>query len=197
MSDERHARKMPVRISLRRRPRPQRTFEERAAMRMPRAVGALRRLIFRLPPGSHFRRAALARAMQLAFASYERGDFEMVPRVFYAQAATLETARGRRGEVPLDLPSPVQGVEGVMRWLEIWHEPFSSVRYELGQLYDGGDSALLVMDQVATGRTSGAEVRQRSYSALRWERGQVVWQFVTLQLEDAMEAAGFDALPEP
>jgi hypothetical protein len=84
----------------------------------------------------------------------------------------------------------------VIRWLRVWHEPFSSVRYELGELYDGGDSTLLVIDQVATGRASGAEVRQLSYSAVRWERGQVVRQLVTFQLEAAMEAAGFAELPE-
>jgi ketosteroid isomerase-like protein len=135
--------------------------------------------------------------MQIAFASYERGDFELVPRVFYAPEATLETAGGSDQEVPLDLPSPVRGVEGVIHWLEVWHEPFSEVRYELGELYDGGDRALLVVDQVATGRASGVEVRQLSYSAVRWERGQVVWQLVTFELEAAMEAAGFATLPEP
>jgi hypothetical protein len=134
--------------------------------------------------------------MQIGFASYERGDYATVPRVFYAPEVTLETALGPNREVALDLPSPVHGVAGVIEWLQVWHEPFSSVLYELRELYDGGDRAVFVFEQVATGRTSGVEVRQLSYSAIRWERGQVTWQLVTWDLEDAMKAAGLEAPPE-
>jgi hypothetical protein len=167
------------------------------ALRLPRTVGALRRLIFMLPPSSRARRGALAHAMQIGFASYERGDFETVPTIFYSPDVILYTALGPTQEVPLDLPSPVHGIEGVTRWLRTWHEPFSSVRFELREMYDGGDWGLFVIEQFATGRTSGIEVHQLTYSALRWERGRVVWQLVTWSLEEAMEAAGFDALPEP
>ena len=172
-------------------------MEERVALRLPRAVGAIRRLIFKLPPTSRARQAALARAMQLGFASYERGDFETVPRVFYSPDVTLHTALGPVQDVPLDLPSPVHGIDGVTRWLRVWHEPFSSVRFELRELYDGGDWGLFVIDQFATGRTSGIEIHQLTYSAMRWEGGRVVWQLVTWSLEEAMQAAGFSVLPEP
>ena len=166
------------------------------AIRFPRFVGASRRLIFMLPPRFWLRRAAMARAMQIGFASYERDDFEMVPRVFYSPDVTLETGRGRNQEVPLDLPSPVRGIDGVIRWLRTWHEPFSTIRYELRALYDGGDRGLFVMEQIATGRTSGVEVRQLTYSALRWKAGRVTWQLVTWSRDDAMRAVGFHELAD-
>jgi hypothetical protein len=99
--------------------------------------------------------------------------------------------------VPIDVPSPVHGIEGVTDWLKTWHEPFSSVRFELREFYDGGEWGIFVIEQVATGRASGIEIRQLTYSAMRWEHGRVVWQLVTGSLEEAIEAAGFSELPEP
>jgi hypothetical protein len=150
-----------------------------------------RRAILSLPVGSRLRSELLARAMSIAFASYERGDFETVPRVFYSETATLETARGRDEEQSLDLPSPVHGVDGVIRWLRTWHEAFSSVRWEPRELYDGGDRFVFVVELVATGRASGVEVHHLSASAVRVERGLVVHQLATWDLAHALEAAGF------
>lgn len=50
--------------------------------------------------------------------------------------------------------------------------------------------------EVATGRISGAEVRQPFYSAIRWERGRVVWQLVTWSFDEALRAAGLPPQPE-
>jgi hypothetical protein len=181
----------PVAVPLHRLSRPDPTFEERLALRLPRTVTLFRRALLRMRPGSRLRGMGLARAMAVAFASYERRDFESVPRLFYSPDVVLVTGRGRGEEVPLDLPSPARGIEGVIRWLEAWHEPFSSIRYEPIELLDAGDRLVITIEQVATGRASGVSVRERFSSAVRLERGLVVEQFVTWHREDALEAAGF------
>jgi ketosteroid isomerase-like protein len=180
--------KRAVRVPLRRRPQPRRTREEKAALRFPRTVGLARRAALALPVGFRLRSEALRRATAIAFASYERGDFETVPRIFYSDEVVLET--GRNQESPLDLPSPVHGIEGVIRWLRVWHEAFSEIHWEPRELYDGGDRLVFVVEQVATGRASGAEVRHLSASAVWIERGLVVRQLATWELTEAMEAAG-------
>jgi hypothetical protein len=57
----------------------QRTIEERVGVRSPGLARGAMRAVLRLPTGSRVRKAMLRRFARIAFLSWNRGDFELVP----------------------------------------------------------------------------------------------------------------------
>ena len=56
--------------------RPRRRLEERVALRFPRVMAFLDRLLWRLSPRSRLRQAVLRRLVQVGLEALNRGDFE-------------------------------------------------------------------------------------------------------------------------
>jgi hypothetical protein len=158
-----------------------------ALLRRPRAVAALRRRVFSLPPTSKVRQRALARLFTIAWKTYERGDFSTIPKLAYAEGCELHWAM----EARLDLPARSTGPEEMGRWLESWSEPFRDVRYEPQQLLDGGDVLFFALEMTAVGRASGAATRMPMHSAVWFEDGFVCRQLMALDRTEALRAAGF------
>jgi ketosteroid isomerase-like protein len=84
----------------------------------------------------------------------------------------------------------VSGVEDAMRnrnqWLEAWDEH----RFELEEVVEEGDSAVVLVRIVARGRASGVEVDVRFYAQVKVRDGKVVYIFDHEDRAAALEAAG-------
>ncbi len=158
-----------------------------ALLRRPRAVEAARRRAFDLPLRSQIRQRTLGRFFAVAFSTYERGDFTTVPNALFAPDCELRTADGTR----LDLPQLAVGRDEITRWLALWHEPFSRVRWRPVEMFDGGDVLYVGVEMNAIGGASGAETQRTMYSVLWIRDAFVVSQFAAMDRAQALEAAGF------
>ena len=153
----------------------------------PPAIAAARRRAFGLPLHSQIRQRLLGRFFAVAFSTYERGDFTTVPNALFAADCELRTPDGTR----LDLPQLAVGRAEISRWLELWHEPFSRVRWRPVEMFDGGDVLYLAIEMTAVGSASGAETQETLYSALQIKDALVASQFTAMDRAQALERAGF------
>ena len=115
-----------VRKPLRVRERSRRTLDQRFSLRFPRLAAAYFGLIFRLPPGSRLRQAALWRAARLALEAYNRRDldasligyhpeFEIFPARAWVEAGLVEPCYHRS--------------EGYRKYVAIWDEVWGTDSY--------------------------------------------------------------------
>ena len=97
----------------------QRTIAERAGVRWPSMARRTMRWVLRLPPGSLVRRAMLERAARIAFLSWNRGDFALVPHL---DDPEVEIHVMVGGHVAAGLDDVYHGPEGHCRAMAIWNE---------------------------------------------------------------------------
>ena len=82
------------------------------------------------------------------------------------------------------------GHDGLRRWFRGWFAAWESVRNDLDELIDAGDSVISVTTQRSRGQTSGIEVELKQYAVWTVQGGKVtrvVW-FQTRR--EALEAVG-------
>ena len=85
------------------------------------------------------------------------------------------------------------GHEGLRRWFRGWLGAWESVRNDLEEVIDAGDSVVSVTTQRSRGKTSGIDVELKQYAVWTVEGGKVT-RVVWFQTRgEALEAAG---LPE-
>src|SRR5436190_24098211 len=90
----------------------QRTILERVGIRWPSLARRTMRWVLRLPPGSRVRRAMLERTARIAFLSWNRGDFALVPNL---DDPEVETHLPVGGHVAAGLADAYYGPQGHCR----------------------------------------------------------------------------------
>jgi ketosteroid isomerase-like protein len=177
-----------VRKSLRARGRSSRTLDERLAVRFPRLVAALSRLIGRLPPSSRVRQAVLVRGLGLAAAAYNRGDLEAVvsawrPDFEYRPASNL---------VDAGLIEPCyRGLPGYRAYVaaaaEVWGD---ETRFEPHEYIDLGDRLVVLAEAPLRAQASGVPLTLEFAYVTTLAGGMVVRQQEFHDHGEALEAVG-------
>src|SRR3954464_14969298 len=101
----------------------QRTMLERIGVRWPRMARGMTRWVLRLPPRSRVRKSMLERLARVAFLSWNRGDFALVPILDDPEVETRITA-GPRMAVGLD--DLYYGPDGHCQAMEVWNEAWKT-----------------------------------------------------------------------
>ena len=131
----------------------QRTIAERAGVRWPSMARRTNRWVLRLPPGSRVRRAMLERAARIAFLSWNRGDFALVPKVDDPQVETHIVG------APIDADPVYYGPEGHFRVMEVWNEAWREWDGEIDQVIEEGRDRVLIVARVwGEGAASGIKL---------------------------------------
>jgi SnoaL-like protein len=146
------------------RTKSQRTIAERAGLRWPSMAQRTMRSVLRLPPGSRVRRAMLQRAARIAFLTWNRGDFELVPNVDDPEVETHIT-QGTRVAVGLD--EVYYGPEGHCRAMEVWNEAWREWDAEIDEIIEEGRDQVLVVARVY-GEGAASGIRLDAWSAVRY-----------------------------
>jgi SnoaL-like domain len=142
----------------------QRTIAERAGVRWPSMARRTMRWVLRLPPGSRVRRAMLARAARIAFLSWNRGDFALVPNLDDPEVETHLTVEGH---VATGFDDVYYGPEGHCRVMAIWNEAWPEWDAEIEEIIEEGrDQVLIVARVYGEGAASG--ITLGAWSAVRY-----------------------------
>jgi hypothetical protein len=142
----------------------QRTIEERIGVRWPSMARRMTGWVLRLPPGSRVRRALLQRMARIAFLSWHRGDFALVPSLDDPEVET-QIMQGTRVAVGLD--EVYYGPEGHCRSMEVWNEAWRVWDAEIDEVIEQGrDQVLIVARVYGEGAASG--IRLDEWGAVRY-----------------------------
>jgi SnoaL-like protein len=141
----------------------QRTLAERVGVRWPSMAGRTMRLVLRLPPGWRLRRAMLARGARIAFLTWNRGDFELVPNVDDPEVETHIT----QGGVAVGLDDVYYGPEGHCRAMEVWNEAWHEWDAEIDEIIEEGRDQVLVVARVY-GEGAASGIRLDAWCAVRY-----------------------------
>jgi hypothetical protein len=142
----------------------QRTIAERAGVRWPSMARRTMRWVLRLPPGSRVRRAMLARAARIAFLSWNRGDFALVPSLDDPEVEAHVTVGGH---VAAGLDDVYYGPEGHCQVMEIWNEAWPKWDAEIDKIVEEGRDQVLVIARVY-GEAAASGIRLDAWSAVRY-----------------------------
>ena len=178
----------PVRQRLRTRELASRSLDQRLGVRFPRLIAGLPALLFRLPPSSRARRAALRRAVELGAAAYNRRDLEAVAVSF---AAELEY-HPYREFVEAGLAEPCyHGPDGYRAYIDATNDVWGSdVRLEPTELFDLGDRIVWLADMPMRAQASGVALTEKYACVADLRAGRIVRQQDYLDQAAALAAAG-------
>ena len=141
-----------------------RMVEERVGVRWPSMARRTMRWVLSLPPGTRARRAMLARFGQIAFLSWNRGDFTLVPEMDDPEVETRLTVEG---QVAAGADDVYYGPEGHCRVMEIWNEAWPKWDAEIDQIIEEGRDRVVVVARVyGEGAVSG--IRLDAWGAVRY-----------------------------
>src|SRR5205807_1057445 len=149
----------------------ERHLEERLALAAPGLFSLLRRLLFRLPPGSTLRRRVLKRFAVLGWDAFARGDYEASLVGFDAGYDVNLHGELFQG---LGFQARYVGRAGLIEFGEAWRAAWSSIEYEVEELIDLGDPIVMRFTTISRGAASGAEVRQTAGAAYSLVDGTIV-----------------------
>ena len=177
-----------VRKPLRVRDRSSRTLDQRLALRFPRLTAAYIRLIFRLPPRSRFRQAAVRRGSQLSMEAFNRRDLDAVligtapdvehhpPREWVEVGFVEPCYRGRAGYR-----------EYVSSWSDVWGD---DLRLEAVEVIDLGDRLMLLGDMPTSGMASGVPITNKFATVSELKEGITIRVRVYFDQSKALAAVG-------
>ncbi|MGH2982353.1 MAG: nuclear transport factor 2 family protein [Solirubrobacterales bacterium] len=91
-------------------------------------------------------------------------------------------------------PGPVHGHEGMRRFFASFEQVFGEVRMEPSRIERGAEpgEVFVVIEMLARGKGSGAEVTIRIAHRLKLRDGKVVWGKVYGNAEEGLRAAGLE-----
>jgi ketosteroid isomerase-like protein len=149
-----------------------RKIEERIGVRWPSLLPRMNRSMLRLRPGSRARRAMLRRMARIAYDSWNRGDFALVP---YVDDPEVETHITQGSERPIGLDSVYYGPEGHCRAMETWNEAWETWDAEIEEVIEEGRDRMLVIGRVhAVGSASGVELDEWGAVRYTFREGRIV-----------------------
>lgn len=161
-----------------------RTPDQWLAVRLPRLSRALTAGIRSLPLRSRLRRAFVARVTRLAFAAYNRRDFDAV-LVLYDPRVENQVHH-------------VSGIEGIRHghegWRHYWHGWFEAwdESYQVpNEVLDFSDDRVLVLGRIRCRSTdTGMELEEATGILLTFDRGAIVRHEEWFDQRAALAAAG-------
>ena len=170
-----------VRIPLVSKTRPHRSLEERILVRFPRVARWLRAFLLALPPTSRLRQAILARALQQAYAAWNRRDFDFLVTAL-DPGYELHT-----GHVLPEVGSIFHGHDGLR---EFARELLGGVdaRLDPQEALDFGERVLVTTKLTGHGTGSGVLVSQPLYQVMTFRRGLMVRQHDFQDRREALRA---------
>jgi ketosteroid isomerase-like protein len=150
----------------------QRTLAERVGLRWPRLTALAIRSVLRLPPGSRARNALLKRAARTAFLAWNRGDFELVPKV---DDPGVETHFAEGAGVALGIDAVYYGPAGHCRAMETWNEAWQFWDAEIDEVIEQGhDQVLIVARLFGEGAASGIKLDEWGAVRYTFRGGRIV-----------------------
>ena len=114
----------------------------------------------------------LRRMAGIAYSSWNRGDFELVP---YVDDPEVETHITQGSGPPIGLDSVYYGPEGHCRAMELWNEAWDTWDAEIEEVIEEGRDRFLVVGRVhAVGSASGIELDEWGAVRYTFRDGRIV-----------------------
>jgi len=142
----------------------ERTLVMRVLVRRPSLAHGVMRWVLRLPPGSGLRKALLARFARIAFLTWNRGDFALVPIIDDPDVET-QVMMGERSAVGLD--AIYHGPDGHCRAMEEWNDSWREWDAEIDEVIEEGRDQVVVVARVY-GEGAGSGLRISEWGAIRY-----------------------------
>ena len=168
------------------RDRPQRSWLERALMVAPEVYRPLMDPLFRLPPSSRLRRAALRTIVDRSYAALNRSDLELVKRLFYHPDMALNFA----ADVGMDFDSRYEGREACFDAYSRWMHEWDGVRREPVGFVDRGDVLVVLCRELMRGASSGLAIDRELAQVFRLRGAGVIEQTEFDSWDKALAHAG-------
>jgi ketosteroid isomerase-like protein len=143
----------------------------------------------RLPPGSALRRRLLKRFAVRGWDSFARRDYDAALIAFDRDYELNLVGEWFRG---LGFPPSYRGHAGLRQFAEAWMAEWSSVEYEVEQVFDLRDRIVMRFTTTSRGATSGAEVRQTAGAAYTIVNGMIVRMDFYWNWAECAKALGLD-----
>jgi ketosteroid isomerase-like protein len=177
-----------VRKPLRVGKRSRRTFDERLCLRFPRLAAVYFRLIFKLPPGSRLREAALWRGYRLGVEAYNRRDLDAVVIGMHPE---FEWHPGREWVEAGLLEPCYRGLEGCRKYVATTDEVWGGEVYlKPVELIDLGERIVMLADAPMRAQASGVPLTEAFALVSTLEDGRIVRQQEYYNHAEALEAVG-------
>lgn len=157
---------------MRMKDRPARSRLERVLMLAPEAYRPLMQPVFRLPPGSRLRTAALRIVLERSFAALNRQDLELVERLFYHPDMVLHFAV----DVGPDYADRYEGRDECFRIYRQWLHEWGTLRREPVGFVDRGDVLIVLGREIIRGASSGLEIDRELAQFFRLRGAGVIEQ---------------------
>jgi ketosteroid isomerase-like protein len=169
-------------------PSSRRRFDERMAVRFPRALSLLYGLVWRLPPRSRLRRAVFRRAVRLGVEALNRRDYDAAFANYDRHVELVLDSR----LVGLGFDRVYRGREERVRLQQRWFAEWGDFRFTPKELTDLGDGRLFVSGHiVGSGLSSGAAFDNDWAILLTVSAGaKVIRERVFFDRDEALEAVG-------
>jgi ketosteroid isomerase-like protein len=177
-----------VRKPLRARAGSSRTLDQRLSLRFPRLAAANSRRIFKLPPDSRLRQAALTRAARLALEAYNRRDLDAV---FIGAHPEFEY-HPERNWVEAGLVEPCyRGMEGYRKYVATVDEVWGGENYlKPVELIDLGERFVVLADGRMRAQASGVPLTEAFALVSTVKDGRVIHLQEFYDHAEALEAVG-------
>ena len=157
-------------VSVQMKPRPRRTWLERALMTAPELYRALAAPIFRLPPGNRLRTAALKAVIDHSYSALSRGDLELTARLFFHPDSVLIFGEDPGPDYERRYEGRERSFDAYRRWMEEWG---SLQRRPVG-FVDRGDRLVVLGRELVRGESSGVELDRELGQVFRLRGASVI-----------------------
>ena len=168
-----------------------RHLDERLALRAPRLLRRLTKLVLALPPSSPVRRKAFKRGLARAYEAVSRGDDEIVLLAFDRAVEINNIGWAMSG-----IAERYHGKEGWLEMRRLWRAEWAGaqITYTPEALIDLGDRLVWRVRLSARGASSGANVAQ-TCGFVQWlADGMVVRSDAYREWSDCVDALGLNDL---
>jgi hypothetical protein len=147
-----------VRKPLRVRERSRRTLDQRFSLRFPRLAAAFLRRVFKLPPSSRLRQAALWRGMRLALEAYNRRDLDAVVIGWDAEFEYHPDANWVKAGI---MEPCYRGLDSYRKYVAAGDEVWGGENHlKPSELIDLGDRLVLLADGRMRAQASGVPLAE-------------------------------------
>jgi ketosteroid isomerase-like protein len=166
-----------------------RHLDERLALRAPRLLRRLTKLVLALPPSSPVRRKAFKRGVARAYEAVSRGDDEIVLLAFDRAVEINNIGWAMSG-----IAERYHGHEGFREFMTLWRSEWSGtqITHTPEVAIDLGDRLVMRVTITARGATSGASVSQTAGVVDRWADGAIVRHDTYWEWSECSAALGLD-----
>jgi ketosteroid isomerase-like protein len=130
----------------------------------------------------------LPRGIADGYAALNRADWDLI-RAWYAEEAVVRLVGFEDG--PLQVPDAEElqlGPDGVVAFAKSWRGAWETFEVRPREVIDLGNQTLTLLEALARGRASGAEVRQSTADLATYAGGRIVRMEHYWRQDQAMQA---------